>query len=185
MYGFHELDALLNDGTAWTYLCGESGLTKDKIKTILYATLFMKSLEFDPYCHPALKNPLVSRDDLRRFIRVKELRALFAARQNYINNGLETVDKDAFGNPLIASDYNVRLASISQSYELKILREATSYVTSLKSNNICLWLHDGFFINGNSTKYSGISNNLNKIVDKSLKEHGFISGVESSSPLSS
>jgi hypothetical protein len=184
MYGYHELDPLLNDGTAWTYLCGESGLTKDKIKTILYATLFMRSLEFDAYCHPALKNPLVSRDDLRRFIGVKELRALFAARTRYVNNGLETIEKDAFGNPLKATDYNVRLASLSQSYELKILREATSYVTNLKSNNICLWLHDGFFVNGNQTKFSGISNNLTKIVDKSLKEHGIISALESSFPMS-
>jgi hypothetical protein len=184
MYGFHELDALLNDGTAWTYLCGESGLSKDKIKTILYATLFMRSLEFDPYCHPALKNPLVSRDDLRRFIGVKELRALIAARTRYINNGLENVEKDAFGNALKTTDYNVRLASLSQSYELKILTEAIIYVTNLKSNNICLWLHDGFFVNGNQTKFSGISNNLTKIVDKSLKEHGIISALESSFPMS-
>jgi hypothetical protein len=185
MYGYHELDALLNDGTAWTYLCGESGLSKDKIKTILYATLFMRSLEFDPYWHPALRDNLASRDDLRRFIGVKELRALFAARQNYINNGLETVEKDAFGNPLKATDYNVRLASLSQSYELKILTEAIIYVTNLKSNNICLWLHDGFFVNGNQTKFSGISNNLTKIVDKSLKGHGIISALESSFPMSS
>jgi CO/xanthine dehydrogenase Mo-binding subunit len=94
------------------------------VPTILYATLFMRSLEFDPYCHPALKNPLISRDDLRRFIGVKELRALFAARQRYVNNGLENVEKDAFGNALKTTDYNVRLASLSQSYELKILTEA-------------------------------------------------------------
>ena len=184
MYDFHELDSLLSNGTAWTYLCGESGLSKDKIKNIQYATLFMRSLEFDPYCHPALKNPLVSQDDLRRFIAVKELRALFAARTKYINNGLETVEKDAFGNPLKATDYNVRLASLSQSYELKILTEAIIYVTNLKSNNICLWLHDGFFVNGNQTKFSGISNNLTKIVEKSLKEHGIISALESSFPMS-
>ena len=184
MYGFHELDALLEDGSAWTYLCGRSGLTKDKIKTILYATLFMRSLEFDPYCHPALKNQSVSRDDLRRFINVPELRALFAARERYIKTGLENVEKDAFGNPLKASNYNVRLASLSQSYELKILREAIIYVTGLKSNHICLWLHDGFFINGNRTKFTGISNNLTKIVDKSLKEHGIVSSLESSLPMS-
>jgi hypothetical protein len=184
MYGYHELDPVLNDGTAWTYLCGRSGLTKDKIKTILYATLFMRSLEFDPYCHPALKNQSVSRDDLRRFINVPELRALFAARTRYVNNGLKNVAKDVFGNPLKASDYNVRLASLSQSYELKILTEAIIYVTNLKSNNICLWLHDGFFVNGNQTKFSGISNNLTKIVDKSLKEHGIVSALESSFPMS-
>ena len=184
LYGFHELDALLNDGSAWTYLCGRSGLTKDKIKAILYATLFMRSLEFDPYCHPALKNQSVSRDDLRRFINVPELRALFAARERFVNNGLETVEKDAFGNPLKATDYNVRLASLSQSYELKILAEAIIYVTNLKSNNICLWLHDGFFVNGNQTKFSGISNNLTKIVDKSLNEHGIVSALESSLPMS-
>ena len=184
MYGYHELDALLEDGSAWTYLCGRSGLTKDKIKTILYATLFMRSLEFDPYCHPALKNQSVSRDDLRRFINVPELRALFAARERYIKTGLENVEKDAFGNPLKASDYNVRLASLSQSYELKILREAIIYVMNLKSNHISLWLHDGFFINGNRTKFSGISNNLTKIVDKSLKEHGIVSSLESSLPMS-
>jgi hypothetical protein len=145
----------------------------------------MRSLEFDPYCHPALKNPLVSRDDLRRFISVKELRALFAARQRYVNNGLENVEKDAFGNALKTTDYNVRLASLSQSYELKILTEAIIYVTSLKSNNICLWLHDGFFVNGNQTKFSGISNNLTKIVEKSLKNLGIISTLESSLPMSS
>jgi hypothetical protein len=184
MYGYHELDPLLSDGTAWTYLCGESGLSKDKIKTILYATLFMRSLEFDPYWHPALRDNLASRDDLRRFINVKELRALIAARERYVNNGLETVEKDAFGNPLKATDYNVRLASLSQSYELKVLREATSYVTCLKSNNICLWLHDGFFVNGNQTKFSGIGDNLTKIVDKSLNEIGIISGTESSFPMS-
>ena len=183
MYGYHELDPVLKDGTAWTYLCGRSGLTKDKIKTILYATLFMRSLEFDPCWHPALKNQSVSHDDLRRFIGVKELRALFAAREKYIKNGLENVEKDAFGNPLKATDYNVRLASLSQSYELKFLREAIIYVTNLKSNHICLWLHDGFFINGNQTKFSGISNNLTKIVDKSLNEIGIVSSLESTFPV--
>ena len=183
MYGFHELDTLLEDGSAWTYLCGRSGLTKDKIKTILYASLYMLSLEFDPYSHPALKDNLATRDDLRRFISVKELRALFAAREKYIKNGLETVEKDAFGNPLKASDYNVKLASLSQSYELKILSEATNYVLNLKSNTVCLWLHDGFFVNGNSTKFKGISNNLKKLVDKSLKEIGVISSLESTFPV--
>jgi hypothetical protein len=185
MYGFHELDPLLRDGTAWTHLCGESGLSKDKIKTILYSTLFMRSLEFDPYYHPALKNNRASHDDLRRFIMVKEFRALIAARENYIKNGLEDIDTDAFANPLMESDYHVKLACLSQSYELKILREAIVYVTSLKSNNICLWLHDGFFVNGNQTKFSGIGDNLTKIIDKSLNEIGIISGIESSIPMSS
>ena len=143
----------------------------------------MRSLEFDPCWHPALKNQSVSHDDLRRFIGVKELRALFAAREKYIKNGLENVEKDAFGNPLKATDYNVRLASLSQSYELKFLREAIIYVTNLKSNHICLWLHDGFFINGNQTKFSGISNNLTKIVDKSLNEIGIVSSLESTFPV--
>jgi hypothetical protein len=183
MYGFHELDPLLSDGTAWNYLCGESGLCKDKIKTILYATLFMRSLEFDSSWHPALKNPLVSRDELRRFISVKEFRALIAARQKYIKNGLETVEKDAFGNPLKTTEYNIKVAVLSQSYELKILSEATIYVTNLKSNNICLWLHDGFFVNGNQTKFKGISNNLKKLVDKSLNGLGIVSSLESTFPI--
>ena len=183
MYGFHELDTLLEDGSAWTHLCGRSGLTKDKIKTILYASLYMLSLEFDPYSHPALKDNLATRDDLRRFISVKELRALFAAREKYIKTGLETVEKDAFDNPLKALDYNVKLASLSQSYELKILSEATNYVLNLKSNTICLWLHDGFYVNGNSTKFKGISINLKKLVDKSLKEIGVISSLESTFPV--
>jgi hypothetical protein len=183
MYGYHELDSFLNDGSAWSYLCEKSGLTKEQLKTILYASLYMRSLEFDPYSHPALKDNLATRDELSRFISVKELRALFAAREKYIKNGLETVEKDAFGNPLKASDYNVRLASLSQSYELKILSEATNYVLNLKSNTICLWLHDGFYVNGNQTKFSGISNNLKKLVEESLKEIGVISSLESTFPV--
>jgi hypothetical protein len=183
MYGFHELDALLEDGTAWTYLCGRSGLSKEQIKTILYASLFMRSLEFDPYSHPALKNHSVSRDDLSRFINVPELRALFAARERYIKNGLETVNEDAFGNPLKTTEYNTKLAVLSQSYEQRILSDATKYVINLKSNTICLWLHDGFFVNGNSTKFKGISNNLKKLVEKSLNELGIKSSLESTFPV--
>lgn len=184
MYGFRELDSMLADGTAWSFLCSQSGLSKGQIKTILYATLFMRSLEFDPYSHPALENRNLSQDDLRRFINVPELRALVAARERYVKHGLEDVEKDAFGNPLKASEYNVKLASLSQSYELKILSEATSYILKLKSNRICLWLHDGFFINGNSTKFNGISNNLTNLVDKSLNELGVISSLESFIPMS-
>ena len=143
----------------------------------------MLSLEFDPYSHPALKDNLATRDDLRRFINVNELRALYAAREKYIKNGLENVEKDAFGNPLKASDYNVKLASLSQSYELKILSEATNYVLNLKSNTICLWLHDGFFVNGNTTKFNGISNNLKKLVEKSLNDIGIKSSLESTFPV--
>jgi hypothetical protein len=180
MYEFHEIDELLKNGTAWNYLCGRSGLSKDKIKTILYSTLYMRSLEFDPYSHPALKNEKATREELRMFIGVKEFQYLIRAREKYIKYKLDDVKMDAFNNQITDEDYHCKLAILSQSYELKILESAIDYVRDLKQNNICLWLHDGFYINGNSTKFDGISKKLKSHVENSVREFGINTSLESS-----
>ena len=180
MYGFHEIDELLKNGTAWNYLCGRSGLSKEKIKTILYSTLYMRSLEFDPYSHPALKNEKATREELRMFIGVKEFQYLIRAREKYIKYKLDDVQMDAFNNQITDEDYHCKLAILSQSFELKILESAIDYVRDLRQNNICLWLHDGFYINGNSTKFDGISKKLKSHVENSVKEFGINTSLESS-----
>jgi hypothetical protein len=178
LYGYRGLDNHLRNGTLWDFLVGETGLSKGRLKSILYSSFFMSAKEFHSLSNPALNLPDIEIDDVRKFGAVREIQELMDHRTIFINSKLDFVQEDAFKNKFQDIPFNEKLAALSQCLELKILSTSIGYVLGLKDHQISLFLHDGFFIKGDSTKFSGIAEKMKLLVDEQLRDLGIISGLD-------
>jgi hypothetical protein len=178
LYGYSGLNTHLKNETLWDYLVEETGLSKGKLKSILYSSFYMSAKEFHPSCNPALKQPDIEISDVRRFGAVKEIQELMDHRTIFINNKLGFVQEDAFKNKFQDIPFNEKLAVISQCLELEILSSSINYILGLTDNQISLFLHDGFYIKGDKTKFHGIAEKMKLLVDEQLRDLGIISGLD-------
>ena len=178
LYGYHGLDHHLKNGTLWDYLVEETGLSKGKLKSILYSSFFMSAKEFYPSCNPALSLHDIEVDDVRNFGAVREMKQLLDHRTTFIYSKLDFVQEDVFKNKFQDIPFNEKLAAISQCLELEILSSSISYISGLKDNQISLFLHDGFFIKGDKTKFHGIAEKMKLLVDEKCRTLGIISGLD-------
>jgi hypothetical protein len=99
-------------------------------------------------------------------------------RTIFINSKLDFVQEDAFKNKFQDIPFNEKLAALSQCLELKILSTSIAYVLGLKDHQISLFLHDGFFIKGDKSKFSGIAEKMKLLVDEQLRDLGIVSGLD-------
>lgn len=178
LYGYCGLNGYLENGTLWDYLMGETGLSKGQLKSILYSSFFMSAKEFHPYSNPALRLPDIEISDVKKFGAVREIQELMEYRTHFINSKLDFVQEDAFKNKFQDIPFNEKLAALSQCIELKILSSSIGYVLGLKDHQISLFLHDGFFIKGDKTKFPGIAEKMKLLVDEQLRELGIVSGLD-------